>query len=681
MSISGVISGLQTDDIITKIMDFAKRPQNQLKNQKTTDQLKLATWQDLNTKVLTVQMKASALATQNSFTSNTVKSSDEGVLTATAGPDAAVGTYYIRVVNRAQAHQIAGEAKGDPPTPFTSTTADIGTGTLSFTFGSGPDRDTSKDFTVSIDGNNNTLIGARDAINKANKGVQATIVNTGTSSSPSYQLLLTSTTTGEASQFSVDGGATSLDFSTVTQTGRDANIELGDSSGASAIAVHKASNTITDLIPGVTLNLVDAAPGKMLTVNVSRDTAATKTAIQDFVSAFNELNKAISDQFVVDPTTGQGGPLLGDWDLQNLQQSLMSTLTQTVPGVDKDFSSLAAVGITLNMSGSLQIEDSTLTNAINTAPDKVTSLFAAGMQSDSSYVSYVTSNADTQSSGPTGWSVDVTQAARRAQVTAAYEVPVGGLGNSETLTVGRKNGNTTAISLSQEMTLSQIVDRINSYSATSGVAAVATKADGTVSNVPSENTFLTLRSVMYGSATDITAFSSRSNADDNSAATTGIGTKEVSAASPGGESEATRPGVGLLGLDVVGTINGDSATGYGQVLTAKPSTNGMPQTGFSVMVTSDGPMSTRVYYTKGIGTLMRDMLSAACSSSGIVSKAQDSLNSEMADLDKSIADWDTRLQDQQDRLSAQFSAMESQLAQLQDQGNYLASQISAMNKK
>lgn len=677
-TVSGVISGLDTDTIIQKMISLAKGPQTQLKNQKTADQNKLAAWQDLNTRVLNVQMAASSIATKQSFNKNSVSSSDEDILTATASSDAALGTYYINVSNKAQAHQVAGQAKGASPTPFTSTTADIGTGTLSFKVGdlSNADRDTSNDFTIDIDSNNNTLMGARDAINKANKGVQATIINAGTSSSPSYQLLLTSTSTGKASQFTVDSGSTSLDFSTVTQTGQDAHLSLG-SSADSAVSVSKSSNTISDLIPGVTLNLLDSDSSKVLTVQVSRDTSSIKKSIQDFVTAYNDLNSAISKQYVVDTSTNTAGPLMGDWNLQDLQTQLQATATETIAGADKAYSSFAAVGITLDMQGNLQIDDTTLSNALAEAPDKVTSLFTSGMDSDSAYASYVMSTTDTQSSGVDGWNVNVTQAARRAQLTSAFAMSTSGLSSDETIQLGTRGGSLTAIKLTQNMKLSEVVERINSSSATTGVSALATKSDGTISTDASENTYLTLRSLAYGSSSNVVVFSSASNADGNADGSTGIGTTQLSATTPIGEGNITYQA--LAGLDVQGTINGDEATGIGQVLTAKPVKANQPQEGLGILITADDPMSTTIYFKKGVGTLLRDFLANATSSTGMISQIEDSINDEMTDLDKQISDWDTRLADQQTRIETEFQNMETQLGTLQDQGNYLSSQISAMN--
>lgn len=169
-SISGLISGLQMDTIISKMMDLAKRPQAKMQADKTDAQLRLATWQDLNTRILAVKTTADSIAVSGAFENCQANSSDLSILQATAGAGASSGTYYLTVKSRAQSHQISGLSSGSPATAFTSTTADVGTGDVNFTFASDP----TENFTVSIDGANNTLMGLRDG-QSARGGVRAAI--------------------------------------------------------------------------------------------------------------------------------------------------------------------------------------------------------------------------------------------------------------------------------------------------------------------------------------------------------------------------------------------------------------------------------------------------------------------------------------------------------------------------
>lgn len=663
-SISGLISGLKTDDIISKMMELAKRPQNQLLNEKSEDQTKLATWQDLNTRIYALNAKIGTLATSSAFTQCQATSSDYNVLQPIAGTDATPGTYYLTVKNRAQGHQIAAQSLGPPAAPFTSTTADVGTGKVSFSFTNAHN----KDFNINIDSTNNTLTGLRDAINKANKGVQASIVNAGSASSPAYQLVLSSDDTGLASQFTVSGEAgIKVDFSNVIQQGTPAQITLGGGGGsATPITMYKDTNSFTDLIPGVTLNIMTPDASKTIKVEVTRNTSVIKSSIQDFVQQYNDLSDAINAQFKYDSTSGTGGALLGDWDLQSVQMTLSSIVGGYVEGVDSHFSALAAIGITQDVSGHLQIDNEELTDAVTNHLSDISRLFSANMTSDSSYISYVTSTADTAPSPTTGWDVNITQAASQAQVTATVAM-TGVLTTDESLTVYSDSGTSKTIKMSALWSLSRVITEINNNTGTTGVAAVATKADGTVSEDSGENLYLSLKSVRYGASGKVTAYSNISNA---SGITTGIGIDPLTEKSPTGQA----------GLDVAGTINGEACKGLGQILTANPAVSKSPIKGLSLKITSPSAISSKVYFTKGLGTKLRDTIIDMTSLDGILTKSQKTLTDRMTELDKDIADMQTKLDDQSDKLYAQFNAMESQLAKLQQQGDYLSQQFAAMNK-
>lgn len=673
-SISGLISGLKTDEIITKLMEIAKRPQVKMQADKIDAQTRLATWQDLNTRVLALKSKADSLATSGAFENCQATSSDMGVLQATTGTGASPGTYYLTVKTRAQSHQIAGLAQGSPAAPFTSTTAVIGTGKVDFAFGLDP----SKSFSVTIDSANNTLVGLRDAINNKDAGVQASIINSGTATSPAYQLVLNSTDTGDASKFTVSAEPSlTVDFSTVIQEGIDAEIQLGaGGAGATPITVKKATNTITDLIPGVTLSVMSPDADKVIKLDVTRGTGQIRSSIQDFVQQYNDLTDAIDVQFKWDAQSEQSGTLMGNWDLQSIQMQITSVVKGVVSGVEKSYSALATIGITQDTSGRLQINDATLTKALNDNLSDVSKLFAASMTSQSSYVSFLSSTSDTKPSPTAGWNVNVTQAARQAQITAGTAM-TDVLDADETLTIysdPAKAGSAKKISLSEGWSISRVIAEVNRYSNDTGVAAVATKADGTVSSNSGENQFVTLRSARYGSTGKVYAYSSVSSA---TGITSGIGNKIVSMDDATGESGA---GQKLVGLDVEGTINGERCKGTGQMLSADPSSLNSSIKGLSVLVTSASAMSSTVHFSKGIGTSLRDALIGMTSLTGKFTTIQDSINKEIEGLNEDIADWSTRLTAQQDKLYARFDAMESQLAELQNQGAYLSQQIAAMNK-
>lgn len=659
MSIGGVISGLKTDDIITKMMDIARRPQNKLLQDKAIAQNKLAVWQDLNTRILALKTKADSIAVPGAFKNNRAISSEMGIVNATASADASPGIYYLKVKSRAQGHQISSQT-------FNSTNDNIGTGTVSFTFA-----DNSKDFNVTIDNTNNTLSGLRDSINRADKEIQASIINSGTAESPEYRLMLTNKSTGINSEFTVNSGTTTTAFNQITQQAFDAEIEFGDGlHSATPITVKKSANSITDLIPGVTLDIGAPDLDKTVKIEVVRNTGAIQSSIEDFVKQYNDLTDAIDAQFKFDGQSGSGGALLGSWDLQSIQMTLASTIGSSVTGVNREFNVLAAVGITMDMAGHLTVDSSKLSSALRDKPEDVARLFASDLKSDSSYISLVTSSVDTKPSGVNGWEVNVTQAARRAQVTAGVGWSEGQtLDADETITVYTGSTKAKSIKLTDGMTIAQAVAEINKYSAETGIAAAATQADGT-----GTGNFLTLRTTGYGSTKNLSVFSDKSNFGTN---TSGLGTTLITETVFTGEQGN---GQGMPGLDVAGTINGEAATGNGQILSASTKSANSAIKGLMLTITSGIPITSKIYYTKGIGTTLRDTIIGMTGSAGMVAKAQESLTDEISEFDKNIIDMESRLTDQSDRIYAQFNAMEAQLAKLQQQGNYLANQLAAMNK-
>lgn len=662
MSVGGLASGLKTDDIIAKIMEYARQPQDKLKADKAEAQSRLAAWQDLNTRVLALKIKADSVAGATSFRKMQATSSNTEILSASASTDAVAGTYYVKVTQRAQAHQVSSQAGA-----YASMNDVVGTGTVTIGLNSGAS------FSVTLGTSNNTLVGLRDAINKANKGVHADVVNAGTSASPDYRLLLTSSATGEAAGMSsvtstLAGGTTpTFNLATPVQHAQNAVLTIGGGDGTQPITIEKDTNTFSDVVPGVTLSVLDADEGKTAKIEVSSDIASIKTSINDLVTQYNSLMDAVDAQTDFDSETGESGLLLGDYQLQAVQMDIQSAITEAVRGLTPKFSALSTIGISLDTGGHLAVDDAALTEALQTNLDDAMKIFVPDLQTDTSYVSYLASTTDTKASPLGGWTVDVTQAARRAQVTAGQAM-TSDLDAAESLWI-----NGVEIGLDADMTLTQVVSRINAYSNQTNVSALATGADGTGSG-----SYLTFRRVQYGSAYDVTVVSSRSQTAGNNS---GIGNVTAKASDPEGES-ASGPGQGLAGLDVAGTINGQSATGTGQILSLANAGGSNDAKGLSLLVTCESPLAgINAKFTKGVGVSLRDLLVDMTSVTGALSTAQDGINSQISDLDDSIARLEESLADQEARWYEKFSAMEAQLSQLQAQGNYLTQQLSSLSAK
>lgn len=647
-SINGVVSGLSTDEIISKIMQVEKRPITNLQNDQKELTTQLSAWQEFNTRLLALQAKATAIATPTQFDSRSVDSSDEDILTATAGSTAAPGTYYIKVTSTAQSHQLASQG-------FADLTDAVGVGTLTISLANG------KETSITIDENSNSLAGLRDAINKSDCGVTAVIVNTGDADTP-YKLLLTSDNSGTDYAMTVDtSGLDNPDrpaMNQVVQAATNAVLEMG--TGAGKITITKSTNTINDFIPGLILNLKQSDADTTVTLKVNVDTEAMRSKITDFATQYNNLVDFFDSQFAYDPSAEQIGVLFGDFSLQILQSDLTEAIVNPIAGLTQNAKALSQIGLTIDQQGKLAINASELQDALDNKLDQVRNVFSTGFESDSASVSYISNTTDTKPSPEAGYSVVVTQAALQARVTSGV-AQAGALSQDETLII---NGST--ILLEAGWTQAQVIAKINESTKYTGVKAAATGAGGI-----GTGDYLTLSQVTYGSAAHITA---KSNTSSASGTNSGLGNVEVTETAAGGESGI---GTGAAGQNMIGTINGVEAQAQGQYLIGGGGADGKNGAkGLKIRVEATTPLTTTIHFTKGVAALVRDLALAATESEGVVTTAENGINTEIDEIKKQIEDWNTRLADKEERLYKQFNAMEDALNKLQTQAQSIAALLS-----
>jgi flagellar hook-associated protein 2 len=235
---------------------------------------------------------------------------------------------------------------------------------------------------VTIDGTNNTLSGLKSAINSSGAAVTASVVNAGTSASPDYRLLVQSKETGTVNAVTITGtlsGGTDpfAGGGTIVQAAADAVFSVN------GLALSRSSNTISDVIPGVTFvllkegnhNGVVESTDTSANVTVSADSEAIKSAISKFVDSYNAINKIVIDQFTLNPDTKRQGALAGDAALRGVMTQLRSQLSQA-GGNGAGFKYLSDIGISFEKDGSLTVDDGKLINALATDPTGVSNLFA-----------------------------------------------------------------------------------------------------------------------------------------------------------------------------------------------------------------------------------------------------------------------------------------------------------------
>lgn len=192
ITFSGLSSGLNTDQIITDLVRFSQQRINTLKSKEAEATNRQDILMTLKSRLNSLQTQASSLARpqQSVFDRRTIASSNEALVTAAAGSAATSGVQSLRVLNLAQAHQIASQGFDDANSQVTSGTFQIQSGSSSAT--------------ITIDSSNNTLTGLARAINSAAVGVSATVINDGSDSrTQPFRLLLTSNNTGTDNAISI----------------------------------------------------------------------------------------------------------------------------------------------------------------------------------------------------------------------------------------------------------------------------------------------------------------------------------------------------------------------------------------------------------------------------------------------------------------------------------------------
>jgi len=294
-----------------------------------------------------------ALSTRATTTSN------DKIVTATATGSAATGAYNVEVLALAKSQQLASTAFAAGPTTV------VGTGTLTIGQGTGS-------FSVTIDSTNNTLTGIRNAINSAsgNTGVQATLIQ----ETNGTHLVFSATKTGAAGAMTVsqtggDGGLAQITSLVQKQPAQDSHIRVA------GFDHYSATNTVSDSIDGVTLNLVSASVGDIVSVGITLDTNDVKKQVQSFVSAYNSLQGTLSQLDSYDSSTKTAGAMFGDSLLRGVEDQLRQDLSKSVSGLPAGFSSLATIGVTKQVDGTLALDEGKLNTAVAQNPGAVSSLF------------------------------------------------------------------------------------------------------------------------------------------------------------------------------------------------------------------------------------------------------------------------------------------------------------------
>ena len=330
-------------------------------------------------------LSTSAFATRAASISSTGDVSASSALSMTIKSGAATGDHTLTISQLATAHKVSGTAQS-------SQTDELGySGTFSIGLEGGATSDISVTSTMSLQ----DIV---DAINAqtSTTNVQASIVQV---SSTSYQMVLTGTEDAADISYSSTSGddimnelgvtESSGSFTNVIQEAQSAEFTLD------GISMTRDTNDISDVLSGVTFNLLQATPdGTSLNISIETDTSQIESAVETFVTNYNAFRDEVVAQqaTATDGTADSSAVLFGDGTMRNIMDALQNALNSTIGGM-----TMADLGLSFNESNELELDTSTLSDILSTDLSGVTKLLSAQTTTSSGQLSVVNTGTSPQS--------------------------------------------------------------------------------------------------------------------------------------------------------------------------------------------------------------------------------------------------------------------------------------------
>lgn len=366
---SGIDFGLITDSIIAQ----KRVPVFQLESKKQLYSQRTAALQSLNAKLLALKEASSALTSQTLGEGRFTGSDNVNVLSASGTDTAAVGSTVVNVTRLATNYAEASKT-------YAATTAAVLAGAATSATFELRKGGAATGTAITIDSTNNTLSGMRDAINAANAGVTASLVDT--SGNNQFKLVLSSTVTGAANRVQ-------LVETTSTGTGADMAVQsinppspapvystLDAQLSINGLPITRATNTISDAVPELTLTLKGTG---ISNVTVAPNASPLGDAVQAFVQAYNAVQADIDAQYTRDAKGKPTGVLVGDATLREVQRQMRDSLQTVSTSNGGPFTRLTEIGVVRDSTGKLKLDRVAFDKKVKDSPtglDDVRALFA-----------------------------------------------------------------------------------------------------------------------------------------------------------------------------------------------------------------------------------------------------------------------------------------------------------------
>ena len=249
--------------------------------------------------------------------------------------------------------------------------------------------------TVSISDGNDNPAGIVAAINSANAGVSATLLAVNADSSE-YRIVLSGDATGSENSFVVSSSLDDADlgFHDATngnnqQSGGVYSQQLAVNAAFTmdGVSLERASNSVGDVLEGVTLDLVGVSTAGITKIDVDKTTAQLKSKLQDVVAAYNSVKLSLreasnpdSDDEII------GGALANDFAaVRQVRTVLYRAITQDSSTVSGSIGALRDIGIEITRSGDLAFNENKFDTVMSTNASDVSTMLSAGTNDQSEY--------------------------------------------------------------------------------------------------------------------------------------------------------------------------------------------------------------------------------------------------------------------------------------------------------
>jgi flagellar hook-associated protein 2 len=358
--ISGLASGLPPN-LVDQVIEAERLPVKNMQEQKTKIEDKVKLVQDLESKIGDINKNLTAIVGAKGFVDKKLNSSFPEIINGTLDPEKAdSGEWTIEVLQLAGKPSVV--TNGFPDKDKTT----MGVGYIKFDTEQGE-----KEVYISED--NSTLDKIAQSINDANIGVRAVIVNDRSDKEDSYKLEIAGLKTGDDHEvnfpvvYMLDGRR---DFQFVSEMkAQNAKFKLDGHE------FETAENMVTDLIPGVTLDLKKAQAGQPIRLNITENYEVISGKIKSFVDAYNAALGFIQTQNKLTPDksgTPRLGPLGGD-SMLRMTESRLRSIIQDSPLADSKFRRIIELGVEFNRNGTLNFNQEKFTKIVNSDPLNVVS--------------------------------------------------------------------------------------------------------------------------------------------------------------------------------------------------------------------------------------------------------------------------------------------------------------------